>query len=77
VLKGFNLTSILVQQLFAYMDPHKKGYLTQVDWINTFSNYYKFKDVIGGINHNGFNIDEVYNVFQSSFNNVTEAFNYM
>jgi hypothetical protein len=36
-LAGFNLTDRLLQQLFAELDPHKKGYITQLDWENAFS----------------------------------------
>lgn len=36
ILKGFNLTNNLMQELFAYMDPHKKGYLTMHDWDRIF-----------------------------------------
>jgi len=38
-LKGFMLTGLLIKQLFSVMDPHKKGHLTQNDWINLFSKY--------------------------------------
>ena len=36
VLAGFNLTVKLMQQLFADLDPHKKGHLTELDWENAF-----------------------------------------
>ena len=36
VLAGFNLTEKLMQQLFADLDPHKKGHLTELDWENAF-----------------------------------------
>ena len=35
-LTGFNLTEKLMQQLFADLDPHKKGHLTELDWENAF-----------------------------------------
>ncbi len=36
-LNGFNLTLPLLQKLFAELDPHKKGYLTESDWNNSLS----------------------------------------
>ena len=39
VLRGFNLTDKLVQQLFSDLDPHKKGHLTDVDWKTAFGGY--------------------------------------
>jgi len=38
VLEGFNLTSNLLMQFFAELDPHKKGYLTCNDWNLAFRN---------------------------------------
>ncbi len=38
-LAGFNLTINLIQKLFAELDPHKKGYLTEQDWLNAFSSF--------------------------------------
>ncbi len=38
-LSGFNLTHSLLKQLFGYLDPHKKGYLTRNDWANIFTGY--------------------------------------
>lgn len=35
-LQGFNMTLPLMQKLFAEIDPHKKGYLTEHDWVNAF-----------------------------------------
>lgn len=40
ILHGFNLTEKLMQQLFADLDPHKKGYLSDLDWENGFGNYF-------------------------------------
>ena len=37
ILAGFNMTDKLLQKLFADLDPHKKGYLSEVDWLNAFS----------------------------------------
>ena len=33
------MTVPLIQKLFAELDPHKKGYLTEQDWINAFSSF--------------------------------------
>ena len=38
-LAGFNMTVPLIQKLFAELDPHKKGYLTEQDWVNAFSSF--------------------------------------
>jgi len=35
-LKGFNLTTTLMQKLFAEIDPHKKTFLTLKDWLSAF-----------------------------------------
>jgi Ca2+-binding EF-hand superfamily protein len=52
-LKGFNLTHELLQQLFARLDPHSKGFLTSHDWLNAFKGHNwssqvvrEFKDTI-------------------------------
>ncbi|KRX01445.1 hypothetical protein PPERSA_01348 [Pseudocohnilembus persalinus] len=36
VLQGFNLSDQLLQTFFSYIDPHKKGYLSSVDWEKAF-----------------------------------------
>ena len=41
-LKGFNLTEKLFQRLFASLDPHKKGFLSERDWEKAFGG---FKDL--------------------------------
>jgi Ca2+-binding EF-hand superfamily protein len=38
-LSGFNLTKQLVQKLFAHLDPHKKGYLSLLDWELAFKKF--------------------------------------
>ena len=38
-LIGFNLTNQLLQDLYANIDPHKKGYLNYSDWQRTFSKH--------------------------------------
>ena len=39
VLSGFDLTESLMWEIFSDLDPHKKGYLTEQDWINNFGNF--------------------------------------
>ena len=36
ILQGFNLTRDLLCKLFAWLDPHRKGYLTEADWLHLF-----------------------------------------
>ncbi len=36
-VSGFNLTNKLMQQLFAELDSHKKGFLTDNDWQLNFA----------------------------------------
>jgi hypothetical protein len=38
-LSGFNLTNKLMQQLFAQLDSHKKGFLTDNDWQLNFAQF--------------------------------------
>lgn len=66
-LQGFNLTDKLIQTLFADLDPHKKGYLTQTDWENAF----------GGYNFGAQIKTEVQECFYSHFTSVSECFNYL
>jgi Ca2+-binding EF-hand superfamily protein len=56
-LAGFNLTQNLVQVLFSELDPHKKGYLTENDWINAFQAF----------NWNDQSFIELKNAIQCSF----------
>ena len=35
-LRGFNLTEPLMQKLFAYIDPHKKSFISLKDWLSAF-----------------------------------------
>ena len=44
-LDGFNLTTKLMQQLYCFLDPHKKGYLSEVDWQKAFGNFMGQVDV--------------------------------
>lgn len=43
ILNGFDLSDKLTQQLFSSLDPHKKGFISESDWINAFSQI-DFKD---------------------------------
>ena len=36
ILSGFNLTRDLTCKLFAWLDPHRKGYLNANDWLHLF-----------------------------------------
>jgi Ca2+-binding EF-hand superfamily protein len=65
-LTGFNLTEKLLQQLFADLDPHKKGHLTQNDWENAF----------GGYSADGQMMTEVQDVLNTNFAGIQEAFDY-
>ncbi|KAL4491412.1 hypothetical protein ABPG72_008068 [Tetrahymena utriculariae] len=68
-LQGFDLTNTLLQELFAYLDPHKKGFLTESDWINQF----------GHINWKKQMIEELRNLIQLHFSKksqVKEAFEF-
>ena len=38
-LKGFNITTSLLRELFSAIDPHKKGFISKNDWINSFSGF--------------------------------------
>jgi hypothetical protein len=45
-LKGFNLTDQLMQQLFSELDPHKKGFLSESDWMLAFGGFNWFEQII-------------------------------
>ena len=65
-LQGFNLTVGLTQQLFSELDPHRKGYLLENDWVNAFRSFnYKDQTLI-----------EVKNSIQCSFANCDSAYQY-
>lgn len=65
-LKGFNLTDQLLQQLFSELDPHKKGFLSESDWIQAF----------GGFNWNQQLVVELENLIACSFTDVSSAYEY-
>ncbi len=62
-LGGFNLTEGLYKQLFSDLDPHKKGYLTQNDWDNSFECYNQQKQ----------NLQEVQLIISHSYKDPLEA----
>jgi len=65
-LTGFNMTLSLTQKLFSEIDPHKKGYLTENDWVNAFQSF-RWNDQI---------FVELKNVIQCSFTDVDSAFEF-
>ncbi|EAS02007.2 EF hand protein (macronuclear) [Tetrahymena thermophila SB210] len=62
-LQGFDLTNTLLQELFAYFDPHKKGFLTESDWINQF----------GHINWKKQMVEELRNLIYLHFSKKSQA----
>ncbi|CDW76181.1 ef hand family protein [Stylonychia lemnae] len=73
-LQGFNLSLQLYQELFAFVDPHKKGYLTFQDFCKTF-NFNSINDLVDR------NIQELFKQLkqqiQSSFADIKTAFDYI
>lgn len=63
-LQGFNLTYQLLQQLYADLDPHKKGYLTEQDFILAF----------GSFNWKNQCIKELIDSLRSNFSDIKVAF---
>ncbi|CAG9315143.1 unnamed protein product [Blepharisma stoltei] len=65
-LSGFNLTQQLIQQLFAYLDPHKKGYISDQDW-----------DLgLGGFNYSSQCMQEIKDAIRSNFSDINAAFDF-
>lgn len=65
-LKGFNLTDQLLQQLFSELDPHKKGFLSETDWMTAF----------GGFNWHQQLVVELENLIACSFIDIESAYEY-
>lgn len=65
-LAGFNMTLPLIQKLFAEIDPHKKGYLSEQDWMNAFAPF-NYEDQI---------LIELKNTIQCSFSDCLSAFDF-
>lgn len=66
VLNGFNLTPNLLRELFAYFDPHRKGYLTEQDWNNAIGSFSYLKQAL----------QEIKDAVRSNFSDVSAAFDY-
>lgn len=60
------MTLPLIQKLFAELDPHKKGYLTESDWLNALSAF-NYDDQI---------MIELKNAIQCSFSDCVSAFDF-
>lgn len=67
VLQGFNLTESLLQKLFAFIDPHKKGFITKNDWISTFKIFIEAKDIP---------LNDLSDLVYFTFPSIGEAFRY-
>lgn len=65
-LAGFNLTNDLLQQLYADLDWHKKGYLTLQDWTQAFHNY-QWQDQL---------MKELKDAVRANFADIRTAFDY-
>ena len=63
-LAGFNMTLPLIQKLYAELDPHKKGFLTESDWVNA----------LAAFNYNDQIFIELKNAIQVSFSDCESAF---
>ncbi|KAL4466773.1 hypothetical protein ABPG74_010370 [Tetrahymena malaccensis] len=70
VLKGFNLTEKLLQQLFSDFDPHKKGYLSEHDWVSQLKSYdsteMMIKEISEGIETQFSDAKEAFQTFSES-----------
>jgi Ca2+-binding EF-hand superfamily protein len=80
-IQGFNLTENLVQEFFASLDPHKKGYLSENDWENAFSSKAFYNRLIKFFFVENFNwkdqkISELRSNLQYNFNDALSAFRF-
>ena len=66
VINEYRLTNQLIQQLFAYLDPHKKGYLNIDDW----------ELCLGTFSYSASCLQEVKDSIRSNFSDVKVAFDY-
>ena len=66
ILSGFNLTTVLLHQLFSELDPHKKGFLSLVDWESAFGKYNWHEQCI----------EELKNLITSNFADCNSAYEY-
>lgn len=77
VLTGFNLTDRLLQQLFADLDPHKKGYLTILDWENSFSIIdFNKTNIVGGYNFHNQMYAEVQEAINANYSDAQSSFEF-
>lgn len=65
-LKGFNLTQELLTQLYAWLDPHRKGFLSLQDWQNAFK----------GHDSNSQIVKELKDAVRTNFKDPQAAFDY-
>lgn len=65
-LSGFNLTEVLMKQLFSDLDPHKKGNLTENDWVNAFGSYNWSNQIL----------EELQSTVASSFSSARAAYSF-
>jgi hypothetical protein len=65
-LLGFNLTLPLQQKLFAFLDPHKKSFLSLKDWLSAFQSF----------DQNDHLMVELKNFLQCQFVNCDSAFEF-
>lgn len=66
VLNSYRLTAQLVQELFAYLDPHKKGFISIKDW----------ELCLGTFSYSSNCLQEVRDAIRSNFSDVKVAFDY-
>lgn len=60
------MTRGLIRELFGELDPHKKGYLSQVDWRNAFSGFNWSRQVL----------EEFHSSLAGNFADVVEAYSF-
>ena len=66
VLNSYRLTQQLVQEFFAFLDPHKKGYLSKDDW----------ELCLGSFSYSSNCLQEVKDSIRSNFADIKAAFDY-
>lgn len=66
VLNSYRLTNQLVQELFAYLDPHKKGFISAQDW----------ELCLGTFSYSSNCLQELKDAIRSNFSDVKVAFDY-
>jgi len=79
ILSGFDMTERLLQKLFADLDPHKKGYLSESDWKNAFCNFFIWSNIyiyLGGYSARRQILSEVQEAIRTNYNDIESAFNF-